>query len=293
MDFRKTAFQAIGTEWSVEALEPVTDDDWQQILQRLHARIDAFDAVYSRFRGDSLVTRMSQRAGNYELPEDGYALLQCYERLYQATHGKITPLIGQVMVDAGYDANYSLQVGTLQSPPRWEDVLSYDARSLTLRAPALLDFGAAGKGYLVDLVGELIAASGLNSYLINAGGDILHRSVEHTEVRAGLENPADATEVIGVATFANQSLCASAGTKRQWSGLHHIIDPDALHSPESITATWVLADSTMLADGLASALFFTDPEILRWRFNFSYALLDAGGGLRYSKDFPVTLFEEA
>jgi thiamine biosynthesis lipoprotein len=197
------------------------------------------------------------------------------------------------MTDAGYDARYSLQKKNLLAPPRWEDILTYDEHSITLLQPALLDFGAAGKGYLVDIIGDLLAAAGHQSYLINAGGDMLRRSTGQAALHVGLENPFDTSEAIGIAALGNQSLCASAGSKRQWAGLHHIIDPISLTSPEAVVATWVMADSTMLADGLASALFFTDPEALRLSFDFRYALLDADGGLRYGTDFPITLFEEA
>jgi thiamine biosynthesis lipoprotein len=294
MDAKRASFQAIGTRWDITLAESLPDAEWQQLLDTLRARIDQFDKVYSRFRSDSLVTQMAHAAGRYELPADAFALLKCYEALYRATNGRLTPLIGQVMVESGYDAAYSLQpkAGILQSPPRWEEVLSYDTEGLVLHQPALLDFGAAGKGYLVDLVSDVLQAAGHKSYLIDAGGDILHRSRAGDELKAGLENPFDTSEAIGVVSLKNQSLCASAGSKRRWAGWHHIIDPVSLTSPENVVATWVLADSTMLADGLATALFFTDPEILRMRFDFSYALLDADKGVRYAKDFPVTLFEE-
>jgi thiamine biosynthesis lipoprotein len=293
MTERRTTFQAIGTQWDVQVQESLSDEVWQDMQARLRARIEVFDATYSRFRDDSFVTQLSRVGGTYDLPDDGLALLQCYDRLYQATDGRLTPLIGQTMVQAGYDANYSLQKGRLQPPPRWEDVLSYDAHRITLRRPALLDFGAAGKGYLVDIVSELLAADGMKTYFINAGGDILHRSADMAALQVGLENPFDTSEAIGVVALGNQSLCASAGSKRQWADLHHTIDPVSLASPEGVVATWAIAGSTMLADGLATALFFTDPEVLRSRFAFSYAVLDAQGGIHYSKDFSVTLFEEA
>jgi thiamine biosynthesis lipoprotein len=143
----RAAFQAIGTHWEIRVDQPMAAEQWTQLQKRLHERIDAFDTHYSRFRADSLITRMSQRAGTYDLPADGYTLLQFYEQLYAATNGAVTPLIGQALADAGYDAAYSFQPKTLATPPRWEDVLSYNRHAITLQQPALLDFGAAGKGY--------------------------------------------------------------------------------------------------------------------------------------------------
>ncbi|HSX33251.1 MAG TPA: FAD:protein FMN transferase [Candidatus Saccharimonadales bacterium] len=286
----QATFDAIGTRWDIRIHETIERRTWSQLLGRIRARIAAFDIAYSRFRSDSLVAAMAQQAGQYTLPPDGPKLLQFYEQLYQATSGKLTPLAGQLLADAGYDADYSFTSRPLQPTPKWEDVLSYSKRRLTLRRPALLDFGAAGKGYLIDIVGALLRAAGLDSYTINAGGDILHRSAERQPLRVGLENPADTSEVLGVVPIGNQSICASSGAKRSWPGFHHIIDPDTLRSPEQLMATWVVARDTLVADGLATALFFTPPDRLRRFFRFSYATLDAQFGLSFSQDFPVQLF---
>ncbi len=167
---RRLAFEAIGTKWAVAAQTTLADAAWQKLEHEINARIEVFDKTYSRFRADSLVTRMSQAAGTYDVPADAYALLQFYERLYHATHGAVTPLIGQTVSDAGYDAQYSLRPKKLQTPPRWEDAVTYDKRSITLAHPALLDFGAAGKGYLVDIVGDLLAGASVQDFWINAGG---------------------------------------------------------------------------------------------------------------------------
>jgi thiamine biosynthesis lipoprotein len=286
-------FQAIGTQWTITVNSASKGPSISDLINSIHARIEAFDVVYSRFRPDSLVSSLAQKAGRYPLPADGYKLLHFYEQLYAATAGQVTPLIGQVMTDAGYDASYSFRQQPLHSPPRWEDTLTYDQSSITMHRPALLDFGAAGKGYLVDIIGALLERSGVTSYLLNAGGDIRHRSsTPETAVEIGLENPLDQSEIIGIARLGNRSLCASAGSKRAWGNFHHIIDPQKLSSPRNTLATWVIADDTMTADGLATALFFADQRLLQQlskMFSFSYAILDSAMELHYAKDFPVRL----
>ena len=288
---RRAVFEAIGTRWDIRADDPIDDTAWQRLSEKIRRRIEAFDKAYSRFRPDSLVTKMSRRAGRYELPADGYKLLSFYERLYKSTDGKITPLIGQTITDAGYDAKYSFQTSELHTPPKWEDVITYDQQEIYIKKPALLDFSAAGKGYIVDIVGELLRSAGLHSFIINAGGDLLHCSVDGEPISVGLENPSDTLEAIGIAKLSNQSLCASSGSKRKWGTYHHIIDPDSLQSPIEIISTWVVADDTMMADGIATALFFTNPEVLRKHFNFSYAILYKDMTLLQSKDFPATVFK--
>lgn len=261
------------------------------LLERLESRIVAFDKSYSRFRPDSLVTVMSHTPGSREMPADGYKLIDFYHSLYQATGGLVTPLIGRVMADAGYDDTYSFQKKALSQPPSWRDTISYDKDAISLRQPALLDFGAAGKGYLVDIVGKLLEQAGIDNYFINAGGDIRQRSTGNVALDVGLENPTDTSEAVGIAKLTNASLCASAGNKRQWAGINHIINPRTLLSPADIVATWVIADETITADGLATALFFTEPAELLEHFSFSFALLHDDMSMLRSNDFPVKVFE--
>jgi len=290
VEITRLTFEAIGTRWDIQIPEPVPSSKWAMLQRQIQTRIGEFDKAYSRFRADSLVSQIARGAGTYALPADGYTLLALYEQLYRATDGKVTPLVGQALSDAGYDATYSMQTKAMQTPPKWEGILAYDLQKLTVKEPVLLDFGAAGKGYLVDIVAEQIEAAGISSYLINAGGDIRQRSARNQAVHVGLENPFDTTEAIGTLDLCNQSLCASSGSKRTWGTYHHIIDPKTLKSPVEIVATWVLAENTMLADGLATALFFVSPESLAKDFAFAYTVVTKDGQITRSKNFPVQLF---
>lgn len=288
---RSTQFSAIGTSWKLSAGTELSTHAWDALLKSVDVRIEQFDQSYSRFRSDSLVTKIAHHAGTFALPEDGYILLTFYETLYRVTNGLVTPLIGQPLSDAGYDASYSLRVGTPTTPPSWEDVISYNRDSITVIKPALLDFGAAGKGYLVDIIAAMLEAEGVNEYTLDASGDIRHQSASQATLEVGLENPHDTTEVISVANIGNQSLCASAGSKRAWGDYTHILNPRTLQSPTDISASWVVAAETMIADGVATALFFVDAEQLASSFDFEYALLSDDMELTYSRSFPVTVFE--
>lgn len=287
---QKTGFEAIGTQWTIEVFDTLPLEDWQLLMTKVNKRIEQFDKNYSRFRKDSLVSKMSRKAGRYQVPADGFKLIKFYEDLYRLSGGLVTPLIGQILVDAGYDATYSLKPKTLSSPPAWETVIKYDKKFVELHQPALLDFGAAGKGYLVDIIGDLLTDAGIKNWLINAGGDIMHRNTSNEAIKVGLENPLNTDQVIGIVSLNNQSLCASAGSRRQWQKYNHIFNPVKLESPSDVLATWVIAGNTMLADGLATALFFVKAEKLA-KFDFAYAILDKNMSLNYSKNFNAEVFK--
>ncbi|MCC7356393.1 MAG: FAD:protein FMN transferase [Candidatus Doudnabacteria bacterium] len=283
-------FEAIGTQWVIDIFDVPDSLNRAELFQKIHSRIVEFDLAYSRFRSDSLVTQMSRQAGSYVLPEDATLLLELYEKLYLLTEGKLTPLIGRTLEQAGYDANYSLKSQKLVAPLAWDEVIAYEPSSCTLilKQPALLDFGAAGKGYLVDIVSDIIENHGIKSYTVDAGSDIRYRGQDVLKV--GLENPNDVAQAIGIADLKNQSLCASAGNRRKWEGFHHIINPYTLKSPQDILATWAIAETTLVADGIATALFLTTPETLTSHFKFDYLILYSDFSIKKSTEFPAELF---
>jgi FAD:protein FMN transferase len=283
-------FDAIGTRWQIDIPETYSEHVRAQALEHVFARIAVFDKDYSRFREDSLVMEMARRSGTYPLPPDAQPMFDLYRDLYALTDGAFTPLIGQTLVDAGYDARYSLKPGTLSAPPSWDKAMTYSYPTLTLYTPALLDVGAAGKGYLVDIVGELLVNEGIRSFCVDAGGDMLYKSEVLEPLRVGLENPQNTSQVIGIAEITRGSICGSAGNRRAWKGFHHTIDPRTQKSPDHILATWVTADTALLADALATCLFLTSPEKLHAVYDFSHCMLYPDMTVGTSPHFPAEFF---
>lgn len=280
-------FSAIGTRWTIDTAEPLEP----ALAECVGVRVDAFDATYSRFRADSLVSEIGRRAGTYRFPADAEPLFRLYRGLYDATNGAVNPLVGQVLDHLGYDPLYRLRRNPgVVTAPAWDDVLTVSGAVIRTRAPVVLDFGAAGKGYLVDLVAELLVDAGVTDFVIDASGDLLHRGsgVE----RVGMEDPSDGTKIVGIANLANGALCASAANRRRWGDglLHHIVDPAVGEPVNGVVASWVTHPSCAVADGLATALFLTEPDQLSRHFGFTYVRLLADGRAQLSRNFDGELF---
>lgn len=277
-------FAAIGTQWSIET--PVVISDEVKVL--VTDTFDQFDKTYSRFRDDSLVMTVAQQPGTYTFPDTSIEFIAIYQKLYAATDGAVTPLVGDALVSMGYDKDYTLQPKDIPAVPRWGDGIEWQGPILTTRRPVTLDFGAVGKGYLVDIIAGTLESNGIDTYTIDASGDVRHHGP--TPQVIGLENPHDTTRVIGTMTIQNASLCASATNRRRWAnGLHHVIDGRTSKPTNEIVATWVAAASTAVADGIATALFFVDAERLR-EWDFQFVRLYANGKIEHSEDFVGELF---
>ncbi len=286
-------FQAIGTSWHIHIYDAISKNAEEKLFSEIKNRIDIFDKTYSRFRKDSLVWKISEKIGEYVFPADAEKLFSMYREIYDATNGFVTPLMGRLISDLGYDEKYSLKPKEkIGDVPKWDDVMIYKNLTLTTKEPVLLDFGAAGKGYLIDIVYELIKESGVKTFMVNAGGDIRLQSAGEKVFTIGLENPKNFKEIVGTVKIKTGSIAGSAGSRRHWDKYHHILNPKTKSSPDNIAAIWVLADTTILADALTTVLFFISPEKVLEKFSFECMILYSDFSAYVSKGFPGELFKK-
>ena len=279
-----SGFTAIGTAWEIDSREPLP----AAVLAAVEQRCESFDRTYSRFRDDSLVARIAATPGRFEFPHDAPSLFDLYRRLYEATGGAVSPLVGAALENLGYDRGYSLrQAAPAVRVPAWDDAFGWDGTALTTLRPAVVDVGAAGKGYLVDLVAEVLHDHGVDEFTIDASGDIRHSSAE--PLRVGLEHPLDTSKAIGVATLRTGALASSATNRRAWGDLHHVIDVTTGLPTRNVIATWAIAETALLADGLATALFFAGEELTA-SFDFEFVRMFATGRVESSAGFEGELF---
>lgn len=276
-------FDAIGTTWQIDTPRPIG----ARVTASIADTIENFDRTWSRFRDDSLVQAIATKPGRYAFGPEAPALFEVYRELYACTDGRVSPLVGRALEQSGYNREYSLLPTTVSAIPRWADALAWDGTHLSTVSPVVLDVGAAGKGYLVDLVARELQSSGVDQFTIDASGDIVHQGP--TPLRVALEHPRDATLAIGIANV-DRALCASSSNRRAWADTHHIIDGLTGLPTRDVIATWVIADTGLIADGVATALFFVDAERLEKSFAFEFVRMFASGRVQSSAHFDGELF---
>lgn len=295
-------FEATGTCWRIltaASLPPA-------LRARITSLIDAFEEVWSRFRPGSLVRRAADGGLGTEdlmldLPPGSAVLLDLYDRLHRATGGRIDPLVGADLVELGYDPDYSFavrngavsRVGAVHGRATWAETARHDGDRLRLARPALIDIGAAGKGFLVDLIARELRGAGIDVFVIDGSGDLLISSPE--PVRIGLEDPRAPGRVIGTVALTGAAVCASSTRRRSWGdGLHHVLAAYTGLPVQDVLATWTVSTACAEADGLATALFTTSPnELARAGFRYDFALLRTDGSAAASRgfaDLPGELF---
>jgi len=277
-------FEAIGTHWRIDTREPLPGG----VATAVTERVVRFDQDWSRFRADARIAALAT-PGRHRLADDAGPLLDFYRELFEATAGRVTPLVGRTLEALGYDAAYRLRAtADIPSVPSWDAAIAWDGEYLDVLRPVTLDVGAAGKGYLVDLVGDVLAEAGIDEQIVDASGDLRCRAVP---MRIALEHPLDPRKAVGVAELVDGAFCASATTRRAWGdGLHHVLDPATGMPARGVLATWVLAPTALVADGIATALFFDAEAEFVARATSGFARMFDDGTVEVSPDFPGEMF---
>lgn len=286
-------FDAIGTSWEID-----TESDLDPVISgRIIERADAFDRVFSRFRADSLIGRIASalEGGRFQFPDDATPLFDLYDRLHRATDGAVDPLVGRDLELLGYDRDYTLQpdlaglASHAQTRPCWTRDVIRDSSLLETDRALVIDVGAAGKGYLVDIISAMLVEAGHRTFVVDGSGDMRHFGDVPLDV--SLEHPQDPALVIGTVRLSNRAICASSSNRRAWGeGLHHVVDARTGTPVRNVAATWVAADDAMTADGLATALFFSEPDRLGEELTFEFARMFDDGRAEVSADFEGRLF---
>ena len=275
--------------------------------------ISTYEAALSRFKDDSTVGRMrtATHGGTFDFPDWTSGLFCLYDRLFAATDGAIDPCVGEDLIRLGYDESYSFttapdaaeHAGAIHGRAVWPADVERHGTTLITHSPVALDFGACGKGYLVDLLAGMLGDGAGHpqpiQYVIDAGGDLLVHTDE--PITIALEDPADPANAVGAVEISQGAFCASSPSRRHWSDaaghqLHHLLNAIDGLPVDDVAATWVAVMphaaslSTALADGLATALFTTSAAQLRAHFDFECAILNANRAAAQSPNFPGGFF---
>ena len=176
---RKLTFPALGTTCDVQYAPPDGAARSTDFEQAAVTWVQAFEAKYSRFRPDSLVSRINQAAGRawVEVDAEMEQLLKLCDTLQFMTHGVLDPTALPLI----QLWNWKVENPRLPSPSEIAGALRLVGWSKVQRAPGkiflpepgmALDFGGFGKEYAVDVVAQIARDHGIGNVLVDFGHDL-------------------------------------------------------------------------------------------------------------------------
>ena len=270
---RKIVWRALGTDCSLQ-FACLEDARAESFAMAAKAWVERFEARYSRFRPDSLVSRINAAAGGdwVEVDAEMDQMLALCGSVHFMTQGIIDvtalPLLRLWRFsDPAPSLPAREDVAAAQRLVGWGKVRREPGRVQLPLAGMALDFGGWGKEFAVDAVAQLGVEHGLTSLLVDFGHDI--RAVGQPPGRpawhVGLEDPATPGTARGSVAAVNVGIASSGDYQRgvtiDGRRYGHIIDPrTGWPVANGCVQVTVIAPSCVQAGLLSTSAFVLGPE---------------------------------
>ena len=229
------------TRWSTRIEVMVTEPAAVVAASRiLDDELDRVEAVASRFRDDSEISRLHRAAA------DGVAVpvspelvdaLTLALRAAELTGGAVDPTVGAALSRLGYDRDFAEVrrgvAGTLPDPapvPGWRSiVLDVAAGTVALPEGTLLDLGATAKAWAADRAAAAITARLGCGVLVSLGGDVSVHGAPTEGFVVGIADVCGDPDAPTAVSVRSGGLATSGIAYRHWTlggtPVHHLVDP--------------------------------------------------------------------
>ena len=248
----------------------------REAVERVLARIDG---RMSTWRPESELSRFNRRQSTEPFPvsADTLAVFRHALEISALTGGAFDVTVAP-LVDAwgfgpaGRPAAFpdSAEIERLRARVGYRQ-LTVDAAASTIRkshAAVSADLSALAKGYAVDEVAELLLAEGIESFLVEVGGEVRAggRSARGDAWRVGIERPAPGPPALQRQLALRDRALATSGDYRNYheldgTRLPHAIDPRSGRPvAHGLASASVIDPLCVRADALATALEVLGPD---------------------------------
>lgn len=241
------------------------------IRQQIDLRLNSINQTFSTYVLDSEINRISQAEAGQWLPvsKDMLQVLAASQEVYQASGGAFDPSVRPLVDIWGF--------GPLQRPdriPAEQEIaeamaalgfdqleLDKDGQRIFLHRPLSLDLSGIAKGFAVDQIAQLLAAKGIDNYLVNIGGDMRLAGLRESGEpwRVAIESPeAAADHYYRLLHLSDQAIVSSGDYRNyfedQGQRFSHTLDPvTGFPIANKLASITVLAPTAMMADAWATA----------------------------------------
>ncbi len=239
-------------------------EEAEEVSYRIQSEVARLEQLYSRYRDDSVVTKINRSAGKAALTVDPETagLLDYAQTVYEQSDGLFDITSG--ILRSAWD----FKSGIFPEPVQIEKILPLvdwsmvEWNSPNIRLPEIgmeLDFGGYVKEYAVDAAARLCGELGVSHGMIDLGGDI-HIIGPHPDGSAwhvGIRNPRSPEDAI-VSVDLQSGAIASSGDYERFMEVDgkrycHILNPKTGWPCEGLAAVAVAAPICLLA-GTASTI---------------------------------------
>jgi thiamine biosynthesis lipoprotein len=290
----RTMFRAMASE---HELLLWSDDEARatRAAEAAVADVHRIEAKYSRYRDDSVTTRINRAAGGEAVAIDAEtaALLAYADQCHRLSGGRFDLTSGVLrrvwdfrrqppqVPDAAALAAATALIG-------WNRV-EWDERAVCLPEAGMeIDFGGIGKEYAADRAATVCAEHGIGHGLVNLGGDVRATGPQPDGApwRVGIRHPRRDGAAIATVLLESGAVATSGDYERYFeiAGQRycHVLDPRTGRPVSHWQSVSVVAPLCVVAGSCATIAMLMGPDaesFLRAQ-GLRHVAVDAGGMLR-------------
>ena len=293
---------SMGTTITIKAIHPAKDTANKAITEALK-EIERINQKYSTYISDNFMASLNDPLNDTLIVDaETFMLLQKCDEIHKQTLGTFDAAIGNLIEIMGFEA------GDPQLPPHdvilktldevgWKHIELMHDSILIKHKHVTINFGGIAKGYAVDQACKILSGYNIESYMVNAGGEVRGYGKDW---KIGIKHPRIENTLLGKIVLNNTSIATSGDYeqyfKKDDKRYSHIINPvTGLPSDESQSVS-VIAENNIDADGLATGVFILGPEkgmeIIEKLNNIECLIVDNSGKIHRSSGIGKYLKEE-
>jgi len=231
-------------------------------IEKTFKEIKRIDILFSTYNEDSPVWKLNHNQDTLiNVDPEIFSLMILCDSISNITYGSFDVSLNKLLTTWGFDgddpslpADDKLSGALLNSG--WNNIELLEDNSFKRRAGTELNFGAIAKGYAVDKAVNVLIKLGINSVLVNAGGEI--KTIGDGWV-IGIQHPRNQNQIIERVNVGEMSVATSGDYEKYFEidgkRYHHILNPKTGYPADSLISVTVLNKSCTIADALATAVF--------------------------------------
>ena len=287
MQLQTYAFKAMGSPCQ---LKLYAADRAQADIAALRAKaeIARLEQVYSRYRADSVTTRINQSAGDASgvTVDDETAGLLDYAAAAHEQSGGLFDLTSGVLRRAWDFKSGRVpekkQIAAVLPLIGWDKVIWRRPRVALPLTGMELDFGGFVKEYMADCAAQVCRESGIAHGLVELGGDIalIGPHPEGSRWRVGIQHPRDLKKPIAYVELGEGAIATSGDYERfmEVNGKRycHILNPLTGWPAQHLASVSVIAPQCLIAGTATTIAMLKEKAGAQWlrELGVSYLCFD-------------------
>ena len=273
---------ALGTSYSITYSNLSLSSE--RLIRDVDSIIEVINKSMSTYMTDSDISKINMGDSLLQVDKHFEKVYQTASLVWNKTDGYFDPTVGALVNAYGFGPETALNV---VSDKMIKEILTYtgwNKTNLTSKKTVqkkhkklIFDFNALAKGYTVDLIADHLTSWGINSFLVEIGGEIVAQGLNQktkTPWKIAIDDPKQLENRNFIKLISLKDIAlATSGNYRKFKinkstgrrSVHSINPKNGNSFPTEVLSASVVAPTCMIADAYATALMvmpFEDSKAL-------------------------------